>query len=67
MVMVVSPAPEDLAGMGQAVEYFFVQAFVSELPVEALDESILLRLAGCVGSCGIDASKMRRRKPLRPT
>lgn len=31
--------------MGQAVEHFFVQAFVSEFPVEALDEAILLRLA----------------------
>ena len=31
--------------MSEAVEHFFVQAFVSEFPVEALDEAILLRFA----------------------
>mgnify|MGYP004399176511 CR=1 FL=1 len=43
MVIVMSPTPEDLAGMSEAVEHFFVQAFVSEFPVEALDEAILAR------------------------
>ena len=42
MVVVVLPEPEDLAGMGQAVEHFFVQAFVFELPVEALDDAALV-------------------------
>jgi hypothetical protein len=31
--------------MGEAVEHFFVEAFVSELAIEAFDEAVLLRLA----------------------
>ena len=52
MVIFVSPTPQHLAGVGRAVEYFFVQAFISELPVEPkagvanlFDEPILHGLA----------------------
>ena len=41
-----SPTPEDLAGMSEAVEHFFVEAFIPQLPIEAFDEAILLRFAG---------------------
>ena len=32
--------------MGQTVEHFFVQTFVSELTVEAFDEAVLLGFTG---------------------
>ena len=32
--------------MSEAVEHFFVEAFIPQLPIEAFDEAILLRLAG---------------------
>ena len=31
--------------MGEAIEYFLVETFVSEFPIEAFDEAVLLRLA----------------------
>ena len=45
MVIVVTPAPEDLAGMSKGIEHFFIEAFVAELAIEALDEAVLLRLS----------------------
>ena len=45
MVIVMSPTPEDLAGMSEAVEHFFVQALITQLAVEAFDEAVLLRFA----------------------
>ena len=32
--------------MSEAVEHFFVEAFIPQLPIEAFDEAILLRFAG---------------------
>ena len=45
MVVVVSPAREDLAGIGERVKHFFIQALVAQLAIEALDEAVLLRFA----------------------
>ena len=33
--------------MGETVEHFFTKAFIAQLAIEALDEAVLLRLAGC--------------------
>ena len=45
MVIIVSPAPEDAAGVGECVEHFFIEAFIAALSVKAFNEAILLRLA----------------------
>ncbi|GCE89035.1 hypothetical protein MSKU15_0636 [Komagataeibacter diospyri] len=37
----------DRPSVGDVAEQVFVEAFVTELTVEALDEPILLRLASC--------------------
>lgn len=34
MVIVMSPTPEDLADVSEAVEHFFIQALVAQLAVE---------------------------------
>ena len=44
VVVVVSPDRQLSAGIGQAVEYLLIEAFVAQAAVEALDEAILLRL-----------------------
>ena len=45
--LVIVPAPflDDPSGLSQAAKPVFVQTFVPELAVEALDEGILRRLA----------------------
>jgi hypothetical protein len=43
VVVVVSPDGQLALGIGQAVEYLFVVAFVAQAAVEALDECVLLR------------------------
>ncbi len=45
MIVIVPPAPQYLSGVGETVEDFLVEAFVTELAIEALDEAVLLRLA----------------------
>lgn len=45
VVVVVPPAREHLAGVGKAVEHLLIEALVTELAVEALDEAVLLGLA----------------------
>ena len=45
VVVVVSPDGQLALGIGQAVEYLFVVAFVAQAAVEALDECVLLRFA----------------------
>lgn len=44
-VVVGSPVLDGVAGMRQPTEQRFVQALVSEAPVQALDEAVLHRLA----------------------
>ena len=46
IVVVVTPESELATGIGQAVKDLFVEAFVAQAAVEALDKAILLRLAG---------------------
>ncbi len=43
--VIVPPKCQYAAGMGQAVESGFVQAFIAQAPVKALGEGVLLRLA----------------------
>ena len=45
-IIVSSPVTDDFSGMGQIPEPVFVQALVSETPIEAFDEAILSRLSG---------------------
>ena len=45
IVMVVAPEGQFATGIGQAVEDFLVEAFISQARVEALDATGLLRLA----------------------
>ena len=45
MIVIVPPAPQYLSGVGETVEDFLVEAFVTELAIEALDEAVLLRLS----------------------
>ena len=45
VVINVAPEGEFLAGIGQAVEDFLVQAFVVQAAIERLDEAVLLGLA----------------------
>ena len=45
-IVVVSPGPDDLTGMAVIVKQVFVQAFIAQASVEALDEAVLHRLAG---------------------
>ena len=40
-----SPTPEDFPGVCKRVEHFFIQTFIAELPVEVLDEPVLLGFA----------------------
>ena len=46
VIVIVAPGLDDLARFAQADEHVFVQAFIPQPAVEALDESILYRLAG---------------------
>jgi hypothetical protein len=46
VVVVEAPALDDGVGLGQAAKHLLVQALVAQLAVEALDEAVLLRLAG---------------------
>ena len=45
IVVVVTPEGQLLAGIGEAVEDLFIQAFVTQAAVEAFDQPILLRFA----------------------
>ena len=45
IVAIVAPEGQRLAGVGEAVEDFLVQAFVAQAAVEALDQTVLLGLA----------------------
>jgi hypothetical protein len=45
LVVIEPPALDDSASFGQIGEDLLVQAFVTQLAVEALDEAVLLRLA----------------------
>jgi hypothetical protein len=45
MIVVVSPSPKGLAGKSERIEHFFIEAFVTELAIEAPHKAILLRLA----------------------
>ena len=45
VVVVVSPCADQLAGMAQAGEQVFVQAFVPEPSVEAFDQAVLHRFS----------------------
>ena len=47
LVVVDSPPLDDFASFGDRREHVVVKAFIPELPVEALDESVLRRLARC--------------------
>ena len=44
VVVVVTPQRQLLAGIGEAVEYLIVQAFVAQAAVEAFDQPVLLRM-----------------------
>ena len=46
MIIVMSPSAKDTACMSQTIKHLFVQAFVSELAIEAFNECVLYRLAG---------------------
>jgi len=46
VVVVVAPKGQRSTGICQAVEDLLVQAFVAQAAVEALNEGVLLRLAG---------------------
>ena len=46
--MVVLPGNEDETGMRQRREQGLVEAFVAQAPDEALDEAVLLWLAGAM-------------------
>ena len=48
MVIIVPPGGQHRAGLGEAGEDRLVQALVPEAGVEALDEAVLLRLAGAM-------------------
>ena len=58
----VSPGLDDLACFAQADEHVFVKTFISQPAVEALDQSILHRLAGMdvVPGDPIDGPAQRR-------
>ena len=60
-IVVLSPGFDDLARMIQADEPVFVEAFVAELPVEALDVGVLNRLAG-----PDEGLSLRRRRQTAP-
>ena len=45
IVAIAAPEGQRLAGVGEAVEDFLVQAFVAQAAVEALDQTVLLGLA----------------------
>ena len=45
VIVVVTPALDDLAGMAVAAEAVLVQAFVAQPAIEALNEAVLHRLA----------------------
>ena len=45
VVVVVSPQCQFSAGIIQAVEHLFVQAFITQAAIEAFDERVLLRLS----------------------
>ena len=47
-VVVEPPALDDGAGLGEGGEDLLVEAFVAQPAVEALDEAVLLRLAGAM-------------------
>ena len=46
VVVVIAPEGQFLAGIREAVEDLFIQAFISQAAVEAFNQAILLRLAG---------------------
>lgn len=53
VVVVIAPCPDQVSGMAEAAAQVLVEAFVSQLSVEALDQAVLHRLARCDGSpCG---------------
>lgn len=45
VIEVCAPCRHQIAGMAQAVEKMFVQAFVAQSAIEALDEPVLHRFA----------------------
>ena len=45
VVIIVAPEGQRSAGIGEAVEYFLIEAFVSQTTVEAFNVTILLGLA----------------------
>ena len=46
-VVIVFPERQDLAGVRERAEQRFVQQLIPQAAIEAFDEGILLRLAGC--------------------
>jgi len=46
MVVIIAPDGQLPAGLGQAVEQLLVEELIAQRAVEALDEAVLLGLAG---------------------